>query len=135
MSWDIYGNALRRGHCEVHPQVHEEYPCSLCYAEDAGRNRPDQRQQDRQPEPEYPSYRIVANIKGADHEAHVVIITYEYNEIGGDNQKDILSLYVYPCYPSLVKKIDNLFEQVRDAINNIEGTGNTCFLTQNITIL
>jgi len=30
MSWDIYGNPLRRGHCEVHPHVHEEYPCSLC---------------------------------------------------------------------------------------------------------
>lgn len=37
MSWDIYGNPLRRGHCEVHPHVHEEYPCSVCMAE---RNRP-----------------------------------------------------------------------------------------------
>lgn len=37
MSWDIYGNHLRRGHCEVHPHVHEEYPCSICMAE---RNRP-----------------------------------------------------------------------------------------------
>ena len=33
MSWDIYGNQLRRGHCEVHPNVHEEYPCSACMAE------------------------------------------------------------------------------------------------------
>lgn len=33
MAYDIYGNSLRRGHCEVHPHVHEEYPCSLCYAE------------------------------------------------------------------------------------------------------
>lgn len=33
MSWDIYGNPLRRGHCEVHPHVHEEYPCSVCMAE------------------------------------------------------------------------------------------------------
>ena len=33
MSWDIYGNPLRRGHCEVHPHVHEEYPCSICMAE------------------------------------------------------------------------------------------------------
>ena len=30
MSWDIYGNPLRRGHCEVHPDVHEEYPCFVC---------------------------------------------------------------------------------------------------------
>jgi hypothetical protein len=34
MAYDIYGNNLRRGYCEVHPQVHEEYPCSLCYAEE-----------------------------------------------------------------------------------------------------
>ena len=30
MSYDIYGNQLSRGHCEVHPYVHEEYPCSVC---------------------------------------------------------------------------------------------------------
>lgn len=33
MSFDINGNPLRRGYCEVHPSVHEEYPCSLCIAE------------------------------------------------------------------------------------------------------
>lgn len=33
MSWDIYGEPLRRGHCEVHPHVHEEYPCSVCISE------------------------------------------------------------------------------------------------------
>ena len=38
MSYDIYGNNLKRGHCEVHPQVGEDYPCSLCYAEDNNRN-------------------------------------------------------------------------------------------------
>ena len=30
MAYDIYGNSLRRGYCEVHPNVHEEYPCTLC---------------------------------------------------------------------------------------------------------
>ena len=30
MAYDIYGNNLQRGHCEVHPWVHEEYPCSIC---------------------------------------------------------------------------------------------------------
>ena len=43
MSFDIYGNNLRRGHCEVHPHVHEEYPCSVCLAES-------QRQAEHQPE-------------------------------------------------------------------------------------
>lgn len=33
MSWDIYGEKLRPGHCEVHPSVHEEYPCSVCLKE------------------------------------------------------------------------------------------------------
>ena len=33
MSWDIYGNPLRRGYCEVHPDVHQEYPCSICMTE------------------------------------------------------------------------------------------------------
>lgn len=44
MSWDIYGNPLQRGHCEVHPHVYEEYPCSVCLSErhqrdEANRNR------------------------------------------------------------------------------------------------
>lgn len=33
MSFDIYGNPLLRGHCERHPHVHEEYPCSVCMTE------------------------------------------------------------------------------------------------------
>ena len=33
MSFDIYGYPLRQGYCEVHPEVHQSYPCSLCYAE------------------------------------------------------------------------------------------------------
>ena len=30
MAFDIYGNGLIPGYCEVHPQVNEEYPCLLC---------------------------------------------------------------------------------------------------------
>lgn len=30
MSFDIYGQRLRAGHCEVHPDVHEPYPCFVC---------------------------------------------------------------------------------------------------------
>ena len=33
MAYDIYGQKLASGHCEVHPWVGESYPCSLCYAE------------------------------------------------------------------------------------------------------
>lgn len=31
--FDIYGGRLLSGHCEVHPHVHEPYPCSVCFAE------------------------------------------------------------------------------------------------------
>lgn len=30
MAYDIYGNTLRRGYCEVHPEVPEEYPKVVC---------------------------------------------------------------------------------------------------------
>ena len=33
MSFDIFGQPLKRGHCEVHPHVNEEWPCSLCLME------------------------------------------------------------------------------------------------------
>ena len=42
MSWDIYGNPLARGHCDVHPHVHEEYPCSVCMAEKRQREQASQ---------------------------------------------------------------------------------------------
>ena len=47
MAYDIYGNILQRGHCEVHPHVHEEYPCSICMAE---RQQHDQQQSHEQQE-------------------------------------------------------------------------------------
>lgn len=28
--WDIHGNPLTKGHCEVHPHIKEEYPCHVC---------------------------------------------------------------------------------------------------------
>lgn len=33
MSYDIYGCHLHPGNCEVHPHVHEIYPCSVCLDE------------------------------------------------------------------------------------------------------
>ena len=33
MSFDIWGDHLPVGHCEVHPGIAEEYPCSYCLAE------------------------------------------------------------------------------------------------------
>ena len=33
MPYDIYGNNLRNGFCEVHPYVGQEYPCQICCQE------------------------------------------------------------------------------------------------------
>lgn len=37
MAYDIYGNRLKPGHCEFHPDVPERYPCYLCYKEQQAR--------------------------------------------------------------------------------------------------
>ena len=46
MAYDIYGNILERGHCEVHPWVNESYPCPECIG--------DNKQSQQYPEPQYP---------------------------------------------------------------------------------
>lgn len=51
MAFDIYGDRLRPGHCEVHPDVHDEYPCYLCLQEQ-GRDHYDYEQQRREYERE-----------------------------------------------------------------------------------
>lgn len=33
MSYDIWGNPLKSGYCEVHPDVHSPYPCECCLEE------------------------------------------------------------------------------------------------------
>ena len=33
MAYTIYGGYLKPGHCEVHPDITEEYPCRKCYEE------------------------------------------------------------------------------------------------------
>ncbi|MFY8160466.1 MAG: hypothetical protein ACOVNU_03990 [Candidatus Kapaibacteriota bacterium] len=30
MSYDVYGGNLRKGYCEVHPDMSQEYPCDIC---------------------------------------------------------------------------------------------------------
>lgn len=43
MAYDIYGCRLHPGNCEVHPHVHEIYPCSVCL--DESRQHEAERQQ------------------------------------------------------------------------------------------
>jgi hypothetical protein len=47
MPYDIYGNSLQRGYCEVHPDIPEEYPCSRCME----RYSPDREPEPCPPEP------------------------------------------------------------------------------------
>jgi len=51
MPYDIYGNSLRRGYCEVHPDVPEEYPCSECMRRYERESEP--------PEPEQPEPTVI----------------------------------------------------------------------------
>lgn len=51
MAWDIHGNTLERGHCEVHPWVHQEYPCSVCY--DESRRQQEKKDQERRERQQY----------------------------------------------------------------------------------
>jgi hypothetical protein len=55
MAFDIYGGNLQRGHCEVHPHVHEEYPCSVCLSE-SRRKRDEQREYQRHCEEQAAAY-------------------------------------------------------------------------------
>lgn len=50
MTYDIYGNPLRRGYCEVHPDVAEEYPCYQCLLDEGEKRR---KQPEQQPEPDF----------------------------------------------------------------------------------
>jgi len=36
MKFDIHGNDLRKGYCEVHPHVNQEYPCDICCRDKQG---------------------------------------------------------------------------------------------------
>jgi hypothetical protein len=51
MSFDIYGQPLRSGHCEAHPQIRESWPCSHCMSA-----HDDQRAYERAMEEEYDRY-------------------------------------------------------------------------------
>lgn len=52
MAFDIYGFILIPGYCEVHPDVHQEYPCDLCYAQDKIRDSRNKDIEDRRKEME-----------------------------------------------------------------------------------
>jgi hypothetical protein len=51
MAYDIYGEVLGKGCCEVHPWVNQSYPCSTCY--DESRQDAQKNDYDKQMEREY----------------------------------------------------------------------------------
>lgn len=60
MSYDIYGNDLARGHCEVHPHVRQEYPCFVCLSESARKKREQDEQRRHHKEMEAAYYAQIA---------------------------------------------------------------------------
>lgn len=64
MAWDIHGNRLRPGYCEVHPDVPQEYPCIYCMR-DIDRQNEYQREQ-----------QLINNA----HREHMELIEREYRE-------------------------------------------------------
>jgi hypothetical protein len=45
VSWDVHGQPLQPGHCEVHPTVSAPYPCPVCLAETHARLNDEERHQ------------------------------------------------------------------------------------------
>lgn len=98
MAYDIYGNNLASGHCEVHPWVGESYPCSLCYAENANRN---------QKQPDYDT-RAEAEYYAEMERAH-------YEELARKNNL----LYRMLCYVALaVSKLNERVQKYKDKMFN-----------------
>lgn len=63
MAYDIFGNVLAAGHCEVHAHVREEYPCSLCIRE----RREYEENQARQFEREEANRKLREECEGSDY--------------------------------------------------------------------
>ena len=68
MAYDIHGNHLTPGHCEVHPHVSEPYPCWICRAQDDAERDAYSYQQDQYRELENAYYRS-ANQEDAHYRA------------------------------------------------------------------
>jgi hypothetical protein len=61
MAWDIHGNHLRAGYCEVHPDVPESYPCGYCRDEmDRAEMDRDQQQAEQQAYDQYQAEQATA---------------------------------------------------------------------------
>lgn len=84
MSYDIYGNNLRPGHCEVHPHIHEGYPCSQCVMErEQEQHRQDVNEQQRAAYEQQQREHWLTELA---HEAENI-----FGEIVGDEDHDIIA--------------------------------------------
>ena len=90
MAYDIYGQRLASGHCEVHPWVGESYPCSLCYAESKPKHDPRQKEYEKEYE-------------RAEAEHYAEMERAHYEELARKNNL----LYRMLCYVALAVSILN----------------------------
>ena len=72
MAYDIYGNDLERGFCEVHPYIKQEYPCSVCLAE--RRKFDEEKKQAKQQQKEYYKHLEFQNPNNPNNETVRVLI-------------------------------------------------------------
>jgi hypothetical protein len=80
MAYDIYGNNLRSGYCEVHPHVPQEYPCAICYSDSQRLSR--NREQENLQRQDYELRQANERIKYLDDELQKQKLSYEktYND-------------------------------------------------------
>lgn len=122
MAYDIFGNDLRRGYCEVHPHVQQEYPCDLCDSE--RRSHDEKRREQRLSKQQFQSETVRVVI---DELAKRI----ERNQL----QSEYLDLDFNGSY---MVRIEQNSDSIWSVVNAMNGYGNNCadeFKEYTVTIL
>jgi len=106
VAYDIYGNSLRRGHCEVHPDIAEEYPCSQCMAERYGYNH-------NQPQPQQPDPSIFeyCGVKLTDITNSFALLVDACHSADDNKQKEAVKSMINAMNKDFVKHIIDEMEK------------------------
>ena len=101
MPYDIYGNNLRNGFCEVHPYVEQEYPCQICCQEI---EREKQRQQEN---------REHSQLQNEQYSLHIALQQLEKLEAEKAELLEALenTKTAFRYFPERLKEIESLIEK------------------------
>ena len=89
MPYDIYGNNLRNGFCEVHPYVEQEYPCQICCQEI---EREKQRQREN---------REHSQLQNKQYHLHTALQQIEKLEADKEELLEMLEIFIEQNTPTL----------------------------------